>query len=80
VSNLCRSLEAVLTHGLRSESRLTASSAFKQMTDLVSNNFGGLITTTTTATDQKNPAVMWTFIKAHLNRHELERYQRSIRS
>jgi hypothetical protein len=42
------------------------------MTDLVSSNFAGFLTSTTQSA--ATAPVVWNFIKAHLNRHELERF------
>lgn len=76
VSKLCRSLELALSHGLKLQSR--TGFALKQVTELVSNNFGGFLMNaggaTTSETSSSPTPVMWSFIKAHLNRHELERY------
>ena len=67
VSKLCRSLESVFSHGLKANT----VSALKQMTDLVSSNLGGFLTSATVTSVKP---VMWNFVKVHLNRHELERY------
>jgi hypothetical protein len=79
VSKLCRCLESVISHGLKTKQ--TSSSTLKQMTDLVSNNFGGFLTSAQTSTGPgSSNLVMWNFLKVHLNRHELERYDFEAKS
>ena len=78
VSRLCRCLESVFSHGLKSPSK--QNSTLKQMTDLVSNNLGGFLlsqsataASSITGAGSTSAPVLWSFIKVHLNRHELER-------
>lgn len=64
VFNLCRSLEAVLNHGLRSRPQPKNSSTIEQVTGLVANAFRY----------SKEVPCFWHYVKQHLNKHELERF------
>ncbi|KAL3876226.1 hypothetical protein ACJMK2_034096 [Sinanodonta woodiana] len=70
VSCLCAAWEAVLQHGLKSNSK--ALTALRQVTELP-----GLNKMTGIFTDLKNietEPVFWTYVKEHLTRHEAERF------
>ncbi|KAK3608215.1 hypothetical protein CHS0354_039234 [Potamilus streckersoni] len=70
VSCLCAAWEAVLQHGLKSNSK--ALTALRQVTELP-----GLNKVTGIFTDLKNietEPVCWTYVKEHLTKHEAERF------
>ena len=82
VSNLCSNLEVVLEHGLKqtagasallrrtkgnNTSTNAATSTFRQMQDLMSNNLG------TVLSSSPNKPTMWSYVKNLLSKHELER-------
>lgn len=64
VSNLCRSLEEVFNHGLRTKPQYKAPSALDHVTDIVAHTFRN---------SQETPC-FWHFVRIFLTRHELERY------
>ena len=82
VSNLCYNLEVVLEHGLKqpaggtgllrrtkgnNTSTNAATTTFRQMQDLMSNNLGNVLS------NSSNKPTMWSYVKNLLSKHELER-------
>lgn len=64
VYDLCKCLEAVLSHGLRSRPLQKNSSTFDQVTGMVANTFRY----------PREAPCFWHFVRENLNNHELERY------
>lgn len=71
ISDLCKKLEAILNHGLKTQDPLLL------IKEKVTNNIQSLISTNTSILPANNfpqNKSPWSFIRLHLNRHELERY------
>ena len=70
IADLCKKLEAILNHGLKTQDPLLI------IKEKVTNNIQSLINNTSTPTTSNFPQNKspWSFIRLHLNRHELERY------
>lgn len=68
VAALCCRLEAALSHGLRAKPLNKSSSAFKQMTEMVSTSL--LLNRTETSSHVS----FWHYVAEHLTKHEYERY------
>lgn len=64
VSVLCKNLEAVLSHGLRSRPVYKNSSALEQVTDIVAK----------TLRYSQEPPCFWHYVRQYLTKHELDRY------
>ena len=67
IAELCKKLEAILNHGLKTQDPLVL------IKERVANNIQSLINNTPTNNYPQNKSP-WSFIRLHLNRHELERY------
>ena len=67
IAELCKKLEAILNHGLKTQDPLVL------IKERVANNIQSLINNTPANNYPQNKSP-WSFIKIHLNRHELERY------
>lgn len=68
VASLCCRLEAALSHGLRSKPLNKTSSAFKQMTEIVSTSL------MLNRSETTNHVSFWHYVTEHLTKHEYERY------
>ncbi|KAL0272510.1 UNVERIFIED_CONTAM: hypothetical protein PYX00_005448 [Menopon gallinae] len=64
VSTLCRCLENVFNHGLRSRPLCKNSSTLEQVTDIVTNTFRY----------SQEPPCFWHYVRKYLTKHELDRY------
>lgn len=64
VSVLCKCLEAVFSHGLRSRPAYKNSSTLEQVTGIVAN----------TLRYSQEPPCYWHYVRQYLTKHELDRY------